>query len=78
MFGINCRELSFFAHHIALFGNTEKGFISHLLPATYEDLICLMGKSVSEKIDDEAIFFKLFLGHNQFYARYNIIMANEV
>lgn len=56
MFGINCRELSFFAHHIALFGNTEKGFISHLPPATYEDLICLMGKSVSEKIDDEAIF----------------------
>ena len=60
-----CLELiaeydSFLSDHIARFGNSGKGSTSYLSSTTYEDLIRLMGKLVSEKIDNEVISFKYF------------------
>lgn len=51
---------SFLADHIARFGNAGKGSTSYLSAATYEELILLMGKSVSAKIDEEVISTKYF------------------
>lgn len=60
-----CLELiaeydSFLADHIARFGNPGKGSTSYLSPPTYEELMLLMGKSVSEKIGNEVISSKYF------------------